>query len=44
MSETGDPTTKGHSSLLSPDKADRPTTFGPMGVENDAPSGWESKG
>ena len=27
----GDPTTKGHSSSLSPDKADRPTTFGLMG-------------
>ena len=38
----GDPTTKGHSSLLSPGKADKPATPRLVGVENDAPSGWES--
>ena len=42
--QDGDPTTKGHSSSLSPEKADKPTTSGLMGVENDAPSSWESKG
>ena len=42
--QDGDPTTKGHSSPLSPDKADKPATSGPMGMENDTPSGWESKG
>ena len=39
-----DPTTKGHSSSLSPGKADKPATPGLVGVENDAPSGWESRG
>ena len=39
----GDPTTKGHSSLLSPDKADKPATFRLTGVENDIPGGWERK-
>ena len=43
MSKDGDPTTKGHSSLLSPGKADKPATPRLVGVENDAPSGWESK-
>ena len=41
--QDGDPTTKGHSSLLSPGKADKPATPRLVGVENDAPSGWESK-
>ena len=41
MSGTGDPTTKGHSSSLSPDKAGKPATFGLTGVENDVPGGWE---
>ena len=41
--QDGDPTTKGCSSLLSPDKADKPATFRLIGVENDAPSGWERK-
>ena len=39
----GDPTTKGQSSSLSPSKADKPATPGLVGVENDAPSGWDSK-
>ena len=39
----GDPTTKEHSSSLSPDKADKPATFGLIGIENDIPSGWERK-
>ena len=39
----GDPTTNGHSSLLSPGKADRPVMPGLVGVENDAPSGWEGR-
>ena len=42
--QDGDPTTKGHSSSLSPGKADKPATPGLVGVENNAPSGWESKG
>ena len=44
MSETGDSITKGHSSLLNPGNADKPATPRLVGVENDAPSGWESKG
>ena len=39
----GDPTTKGHSSPLSPGMADKPATPRLVGVENDAPSGWESR-
>ena len=39
--QDGDPTTKGWSSPLSPDK---PTTPGLAGMENDALSDWESKG
>ena len=39
----GDPTTKGCSSPLSPCKADKPATPRLVGVENDTPSGWESK-
>ena len=42
--QDGDPTTKRHSSPLSPGKADKPATPGLVEVENDAPSGWESKG
>ena len=38
-----DPTTKGHSSPPSPGKADKPATPRLVGVEDDAPSGWESK-
>ena len=38
-----DPTTNGHSSLLSPGKVDRPVMPGLVGVENDAPSGWEGR-
>ena len=41
--QDGDPTTKGHSSPLSPGKADKPATPRLVGVENNAPSGWESK-
>ena len=40
----GDPTTKGHSSPPSPGKADKPATPGLVRMENDTPSGWESKG
>ena len=39
----GDPTTKGCSSLLSPGKADKPAIPRLVGVENDAPSGWEGR-
>ena len=39
----GDPTIKGHSSLLSPGKADKPAIPRLVGVENDAPSGWEGR-
>ena len=39
----GDPTTSGHSSLLSPGKVDRPVMRGLVGVKNDAPSGWEGR-
>ena len=39
----GDPTTNGHSSLLSPGKVNRPVMPGLVGVENDAPSGWEGR-
>ena len=38
-----DPTTKGHSSLLSPGMADKPATPVLVVVENNTPSGWESK-
>ena len=38
----GEPTTKGHSSPLSPSMADKSATPRLVGVENDAPSGWES--
>ena len=38
-----DPTTKGHSSPLSLDKADKPATPRLVGVESNAPSGWDSK-
>ena len=41
--QDGDPTTKGHSSLLSPGKADKPAMPGLVGVENDTPSGWEGR-
>ena len=40
----GIPPLKGIPPLLSPDKADKPATPGLVGVENDAPSGWESEG
>ena len=43
MSETGTPTTKGHSSPLSPGKADKPAIPRLVGVENKAPSGWEGR-
>ena len=39
----GDPTIKGHSSLLSPGKADKPAMAGLVGVENDTSSGWEGR-
>ena len=39
----GDPTTKGNSSPPSPGKADKPATPGIVGVEDNTPSGWESK-
>ena len=38
----GDPTTNGHSSLLSPGKVDKPAMYGLVGVEN-VPSGWEGR-
>ena len=38
-----DPTTKGCSSLLSPSKANKPAMLGLVGVENNAPSGWEGR-
>ena len=41
MSETGDPTTSGHSSWLSPGKFDRPVMHGLVGVRNETSSGWE---
>ena len=41
--QEGDLTTKGHSSLPSPAKADKPATFRLTGVENDFPGGWERK-
>ena len=41
--QEGDLTTKGHSSSPSPDKADKPATFGLTGVENDVPCDWERK-
>ena len=41
--QDGDPTTKGHSSLPSPGKADKPATPRPAGMEDDAPSGWEGR-
>ena len=40
--QDGDPTTKGLSSPISPGMADKPVTPGLVGVENNAPSGWES--
>ena len=41
--QDGDPTTNGHSSLLSPSKVDKPVMYRLVGVENDAPSGWEGR-
>ena len=41
--QEGDLTTKGHSSLPSPDKADKPATFWLTGLENDIPGDWERK-
>ena len=41
--QDGDPTTSGHSSLLSPGKVNRPVMHGLVGVKNDAPSGWEGR-
>ena len=39
----GDPTTNGHSSLLSPGKVDKPVMYRLVGVENNAPSGLEGR-
>ena len=43
MSETGDPTTSGCSSWLSPGKVDRPVMHRLVGVRNVVPSGWEGR-
>ena len=41
--QDGDPTTKWHSSQLSPGKADKPAIPRLVGVENKSPSGWEGR-
>ena len=43
MSKTGTPPLKGIPPPLSLDKADKPATPRLVGVESNAPSGWDSK-